>query len=402
VTAVSASTALPGGKLVYNSRTNQGGALNDPTAILYVRSSDLTKSGTLAAGVPIEPLVLRANAGDCITVDLYNKMTAPPSDLAGFNTLPMIVNNFNANDVAPSPMVGLHPQLVAYDVTRSDGMNVGLQNGETQGTTGGGAMTYKWYAGDLSIDASNSLVATPVEFGAINLSPSDPIKHSNKGAIASLIIEPQGSTWVEDTGTRASATVTKADGTTFREFVVQVQNDVNLRYADNTAVPNVAGAEDPEDSGHKAINYRTEPFWKRMGYVPDTDLTVTRTLDFTNSLTNAQVGGDPQTPVFTAKAGTPTIFRFLHPGGHNRNNVMQIHGHVWEEEPYVDSSRSIGDNLLSEWKGASMGHGPSNHLDVPLRNGAGGKFKVPGDYLYRTHQSFQFDGGMWGIFRVTP
>ncbi|HKB76592.1 MAG TPA: hypothetical protein VKC58_08360, partial [Myxococcales bacterium] len=132
------------------------------------------------------------------------------------------------------------------------------------------------------------------------------------------------------------------------------------------------------------------------------DLTVTRTLDFTNSLTNAQVGGDPQTPVFTAKAGTPTIFRFLHPGGHNRNNVMQIHGHVWEEEPYVDSSRSIGDNLLSEWKGASMGHGPSNHLDVPLRNGAGGKFKVPGDYLYRTHQSFQFDGGMWGIFRVTP
>jgi hypothetical protein len=402
VTAISASTALPGGKLVYNSRTNQGGALNDPTAILYVKSSDLTKSNTLAAGVPIEPLVLRANAGDCITVDLYNKMTAPPSDLAGFNTLPMIVNNFNANDVAPSPMVGLHPQLVAYDVTRSDGMNVGLQNGETQGTTGGGAMTYKWYAGDLSIDASNSLVATPVEFGAINLSPSDPIKHSSKGAIGSLIIEPQGSTWVEDATSRASATVTRADGTTFREFVVQVQNDVNLRYADNTAVPNVAGEEDPEDSGHKAINYRTEPFWKRMGYIPDTDLTVTRTLDFTNALSNAQVGGDPQTPVFTAKAGTPTIFRFLQSGGHARNNVMQIHGHLWQEEPYVNSSRSIGDNLLSEWTGASMGHGPSNHIDAPLRNGAGGKFGVPGDYLYRTYQSFQFDGGMWGIFRVTP
>jgi len=34
--------------------------------------------------------------------------------------------------------------------------------------------------------------------------------------------------------------VTKADGTTFRTFVVQIQNDVNLRYADNSAVPNVA------------------------------------------------------------------------------------------------------------------------------------------------------------------
>ena len=26
----------------------------------------------------------------------------------------------------------------------------------------------------------------------------------------------------------------------------------------------------------------------------------------------------------------------------------------------------------------------------------------PGDYLYRDQQSFMFDGGLWGIFRVTP
>ena len=37
-----------------------------------------------------------------------------------------------------------------------------------------------------------------------------------------------------------------------------------------------------------------------------------------------------------------------------------------------------------------------------LVNGAGGKFAVPGDYLVRSFQSFQFDGGMWGILRVTP
>jgi hypothetical protein len=415
VAAVAASTALPGGTLVYNSRPNQGGALNDPTAILFVRTDDLQnfcKPGapcpvvpgvpTLAPGVPIEPLVLRANAGDCITVDLFNLLPATPPDLAGFNTMPMIVDKFNANDVAPSPRVGLHPQLVAYDVTRSDGMNVGLMSEQTLGPGGNVPITYRWYAGDLALSATNDLVATPVEFGAINLSSSDPIKHSNKGAIGALIIEPQGSTWVEDATSRASATVTKADTTTFRDFVVHVQNDINFRYADNSPVPTVALEEDPEDSGHKAINYRTEPFWKRMGYPPQTDLAKTRTLDFTSTLTNAQVGGDPQTPVFTAKAGTPTIFRFLHAGGHQRNNVMQIHGHIWQEEPYINKSTSIGDNPLSEWKGAAMGHGPSNHIDVPLRNGAGGKFGVPGDYLYRTHQSFQFDAGIWGIFRVAP
>ena len=42
--------------------------------------------------------------------------------------------------------------------------------------------------------------------------------------------------------------------------------------------------EDAEDSGHKAINYRTEPLWKRMNYAPETPLEITRTFDFTNVL----------------------------------------------------------------------------------------------------------------------
>ena len=33
--------ALPGGKLIYNSRAGNGGALNDPTAIMYFRSADI-------------------------------------------------------------------------------------------------------------------------------------------------------------------------------------------------------------------------------------------------------------------------------------------------------------------------------------------------------------------------
>ena len=143
-------------------------------------------------------------------------------------------------------------------------------------------------------------VATPIEFGATNLISSDPIKHSNKGAIASLIIEPQGATWIEDTNSRAQATVSKTDGTSFREFVLQFQTDINLRrgdlQGDAAAVPNVAGEEDAEDSGQKALNYRTEPMWKRLGYAPDLPLEETREFDYTNSLSNAQVGGDPVTP----------------------------------------------------------------------------------------------------------
>jgi len=400
VTAVNA-WALPTGTLIYNNRVGIRGKLHDPTAIMYFRSEDIDAYGMVKPGVPIEPLVLRARAGECIQVALENRLPRSLPDLDGWNTLGNLIFHFNANQVHPSTQVGLHPQLVAYNVANSDGKNVGFNPNQTVGP--GGIVRYSWYAGDVVINGGKR-TGTPIEFGATNLISSDPIKHSNKGAVGSLIIEPAGSTWIEDTGSRAQATVTKSDGTSFREFVVQHQTDINLRFGDDgSAVPNLAGqngAEDPEDSAQKAINYRTEPLWNRMNYPVDTPFEKTRDIDFTNSLTNAQVGGDPQTPVFTAQVGQAVRFRILNANGHMRNNVFNLHGHFWQDEPYTNNSKSIGDNPLSEVKGAIYGVGPSSHYEVIPSNGAGGLRRVPGDYLYRTQESFQFDGGLWGIFRV--
>jgi len=425
VTAVTAQQAIPGGRLVYNNRnfsvtdpiTGQvrTGPLNDPTAILYVRSTDLDGTGKIKAGVPIEPLVLRANAGECIKLTLTNNLPAVLPDLAGFNSLAMLIPNFNANQVAPSNQVGLHPQLVSYDVTSDDGANAGFNPIQTVGP--GGIITYKWYAGSVLIGSTGLKTATPVEFGAINLISSDPIKHSNKGAIGSLIIEPAGSTWVEDATSRAQATVTPPGGPSFRDFVLQFQNDVNLRFGDGTAVPVIAEEEDPEDGAGKALNYRTEPMWTRLQFFPSTPLTTTRTFIFTNALNNVQVAGipliptagfftpqfagDPVTPIFKATAGTPVRFRALMSNGHQRNNIFVVHGHAWQEEPFASNSTVIGSNPFSEVKGAEMGVGPSFHFNAIPLHGAGGKFGVKGDYLFRTFQSFQFDGGIWGIFRVS-
>ena len=401
VTAVSAA-ALPGGTLIYNSRAGNGGALNDPTAIMYFRSSDIDAYGKVKAGVPIEPLVVRARAGECINFTLLNKLPKVLPDLDGFNTMSNLLFHFNANQVKPSNQVGLHPQLLAYNVANSDGKNVGFNPNQTVGP--GGIARYTWYAGDVVINGFQR-IATPIEFGATNLISSDPIKHSNKGAIGSLIIEPENSNWVEDAGSRAQATVTKSDGTSFREFVMQLQTDINMRFADGSPVPNLGGpegAEDAEDSAQKAINYRTEPLWKRMGYAPETSFENTRNFDFTNVLTNAMVGGDPQTPVFTARAGQQVRFRVLNANGHSRNNVFNLHGHFWQEEPYANKSKAIGNNPLSEYKGSQYGVGPSSHYEVIPVNGAGGVRRVTGDYLYRTQVSIMFDGGIWGIFRVTP
>jgi hypothetical protein len=408
VTAVNASALTlanvgMAGTLVYNNRPGNGGALNDPTAIMYFRSSDIDSLGKVKAGVPVEPLVVRARAGECINFTLINKLPKTLADLPGWNTLPPIVNLFNANQVKPSNQVGLHPQLLAYNVANSDGKNVGFNPNQTVGP--GGVARYRWYAGDVQVNGTQR-IATPIEFGATNLISSDPIKHSNKGAVGSLIIEPATATWIEDATSRAQATVNKPDGTLwFREFVVQFQTDINMRFGNGAAVPNIGGpngAEDAEDTAQKAINYRTEPMWKRMNYAPDMDFKDTNKIDFTNSLTNAQVGGDPVTPVFTAKVGNPVRFRILNANGHMRNNVFNLHGHFWQDEPYMNFSKDIGNNPLSEVKGATYGIGPSSHYEVIPMNGAGGARRVPGDYLYRTQESFQFDGGLWGIFRVAP
>ncbi len=404
VSAVAAAAALPGGQLVYNSRADNGGPLVDPTAILYVRTTDLDSTDRLLPTVPIEPLVLRANAGDCIAITLRNKLpllSPGVVDVPGFNTLPMIVNHFNANQVGPSRRVGLNAQVLHYDVTTADGADVGFNPVQTLAP--GGSSTYWWYAGTSTI-AGSVQTFQAVEFGGLNLISSDPVKHSNKGAIGALIIEPLGATWTEDSKSRAAATVRRADLSQFRDFALLLQSDINMRN-NNGAIPNLFDAEDPEDSGQKALNYKTEPIWKRMGFAPDADLTVTRTLDYTKVLHNDLIGGDPETPVFTTEVGMETRLHVLHPGGHARNEVFMLHGHEWLDNPWRDNSTTIGVNPLSEWSGATFGQGPTSRLTVallPKLGGAGGPFGVTGDFLYRSFDSFQFTGGMWGLFRVRP
>ena len=433
ISAVLASQVLPEGTLRYNTRTGNGGELHDPTALMYVYDSDIDFGiFKLKPTAPREPLVLRTNAGDCVHIRLHNRIKGGVvPDLPGYNTLPPIVDGFNANQVVPSPYVGLHPQLVAFDVQRSDASEVGINRNTTVPT--GQFRDYVWYAGDVRVQ-NGLLIATPIEFGATNLISPDRIKHSNKGAIAALVVEPRGSIAVTDAGSRARATIRRKSDNAFlfREMVLLFQDDINLRFGRNaslrrfdcedveetegekdgcatstpgiesfaagSAVPNLAEAEDPEDSGQKGLNYRTEPLWFRMGFAPNAELGYTNTLDFRNSLKTPAA----QTPILTATAGQQVRFRLLQPGGHARNHVFNLHGHVWEETPYVLNSTEIGVNPLSEYKGTRDGHGPTNHHDVLPKNGAGGKYKIPGDYLFRDQASFLFDGGIWGLLRVAP
>jgi hypothetical protein len=522
VVALYALQAL-GGPLVYNDRLG----LSDKQAILYFSADDpqlkCTAPGNWSTctykGKP-EPLVLRAAAGDCIQVTLYNGLSEPACSIGGACPASSLGQACGQNNVgvcglypngqgtcladqktvctpsnfattcppdlclqgtcsiskiscnpaegkvckvgcqAPvsgtgvasqqiasqqsvtSLQVGLRPQLVTYDPRFSDGTNGGFNTVQTAGP--GGQVSYTWYAGNIDPLASEAERYIPIEFGASNLLPADPMNHYLKGLFAGLIIEPAGSTWPPSFGTTAEITYMPRTGGVsagpkkFKEFVVFMQDDSNnLRAL-------IANNRFP----FNAVNYRSEslqaipqpgsPERLCAGCQTTQWACMFTEKPFSNSNGScAPASFLPATPTFEANVGQEVRFRLLHGGGTNTNNVFELYGHNFSEAPYMTLQRNcvpapitqvrltasqfIGEeNLcgsadfyqnyqsytgslwrasLNEWKGSLMGHGPGNHEDV-LITSAGGPMKRCGDYLYRSYPADHGGQGIWGIFRV--
>ncbi|MBC3909716.1 cupredoxin domain-containing protein [Undibacterium umbellatum] len=394
--------------LLYNSRgaklTNgqfSKDTLNDPNAIVYVQDQDLNPNGTLKSGLNIEPLALRAAAGDVIKLQLTNRVNArapvfTTSESAARPNLGFTEAYANIN-LLPSTQAGLHPQLLAMDVSHSDGMNVGLNPVQTVAACNPApctgtppSITYTWYAGTLQ-NENGVTRATPVEFGALNLTPADPLMQAYHGLFGGMIIEPLGAKWQDDPGTHISSTVSPAVGKPFRDFAVFMQTDIAMQYQGKS----LYGAGTPM----MAVNYRSEPFFYRYGTKTNVNLAA---IDTTAEVSNTLVNSDPQTPVFRANAGTPVRFRLFGPLGlADSMNVFELTGHQWQFEPYADNSTRIASNPASLSTGTQSGYGTTSHFDVVVDK-AGGSFAVPGDYLYRSWPNGQYGTGGWGVFRVSP
>ncbi len=421
------------------------GPLHDPTAILYVQTTDLPalRNGTLRP----EPLILRANAGDCIDVTLRNRLPNVVPDLFSLAltydpvidlcpnggcpvTAPARKTSFNSNDIVPSSHVGLHAQLVAADTFTQDGTNVG--SNPVQTAPPGGTVKYRWYAGDFQVERLGttsegaplvSLIPRPIEFGVVGLSPADKLEQASKGLIGALMIEPRGSRCIPDAGTRAQANCAVAGGQSYREFVAVTQSAVNMKFANPDPDPRfqfrsvpgmepvdpiIGYPEDAEDSGIKAVNYRSEPYWFRLRMAPSTPVNGPNGQQSfpTGALySNRQVNAEPQTPIFRATRGQNFRFYFVEPTGNQRSAVPVIHGHPWQRIPHQTpfggaESAVIGLNPQSQVVGSQEGYGPASHWNFIPVVPAGGPFGVAGDYLYRMQSPVHGYEGSWGLFRV--
>ena len=466
-----------GGTLVYNPRsttvsgnfvTDAGvavnlthqGPLHDPTAIIYVNRDDLVTTGPAAGrgvlkpGVPLEPVVIRAAAGECLQIQLENQLPALVPDLATYSTLQGVAKRnrfgaegstvFNSNLIRPSSYVGLHPQLVAIDVTQDDGRVVGANPLRRQLAAPGGSTFYQWYMGDLGgtpVNGAVTVVPTPIEFGGSNLMPADVIKQGAKSLVGAMSVAPQGSTWVQDTlvfdhqsgsgtrATRAQATVTSPAGI-FRDFSLVLTKGNTHYYRDGSPVEHINGEgvgipEDSQESSGMSLNYGIEPLWFRFGILPQAPFgnagctkgcygqIPNPEMAYSNALA---LGQDPATPVFQANRNQQTRIHIGNAHGTTRGSTFALHGHVWQRDPYVCpgearnaltgaclmtsvGSRALGVNPQGFAQGGQESWTPASHFDIFLPSAGGGN-GVIGDYLMRDQAAFGNVGGVWGIMRV--
>src|SRR5680860_1479245 len=223
-----------------------------PNGLMYaLKNTDarVNKEKIIANPNLTQPLVVRANVGDCVSVKVRN-------DIAGRR-------------------IGLSTQgLVRADVKTSDGARVGLNPDTTIST--GTERTYTWYA-DREGEA-------PLYDNA-NLDPTDP-KHTTvqNGLYGAVVVHPKDSTWHNQitgadllTGGRAVESQLFADvraGAESTRSAVMVILDENEGVLDRDGKQPTFPTTGLKDSTF-GINYRSEPLRNRLRAILEHRGTVT-------------------------------------------------------------------------------------------------------------------------------
>ncbi|UWM50641.1 hypothetical protein N0X72_17480 [Streptomyces carpaticus] len=359
----------------------------DSGGVIYALTSDVAaiRAGTKA----VEPLVLRANAGDCVTITLRNRID--PDALYG------------------GTRAGLDLAMLTRNQQLSSGAAVGLNPDTT--VAAGASATYTFHADE---ETGGALFQ--------NLGSTASLRH---GAYGMLIVEPRGSRWTDSESGKSlgahrvstEAVIRRADGTAFREFALLMHSTDQqyarsiLPYGDQVAgnglnspdafnwplmpipggPPGTEGNPGSFDKGFSHINYHSAPLTERLGLTAFRD-------DYTEADVIGSYGiafsstpyGDPDTPVFRARAGDEVVLR-VGVGASDQLHSFTVGGHAFPLEPGMAGSSVISTRTLTAGQTLDAHLGP-----------AGGGFGYHGDYLYGDGRQPFAQAGMWGILRVLP
>ncbi len=334
-------------------------------------------------GDAIQPLVVRANIGECVEVTYLN-------DASGGD-------------------FGLHIEGLQFSPVDS-GNTVGAN--ASAAVPRGSTRVYRFSVpDDLRSEGAHYLHPGPGYRAAVN-----------HGLFGSLVVEPAGSTYwdpadsskplesgweaiVKPSSPSAHCTPTAWLPTcAFREGALlhhEVGNDNEVIQtstgADAPLVDDVTGTYRP---GAFALNYRSEPFRNRL-------------LDYPKEKSHSYssyVFGDPATPIMRGYLSDPTKIRLLHAGG-EKFHVYHLHGggDRWRFDPASDQTFDYQDTGLRKDTAVvespsqrldSQAFGPGESYNLEIEGGAGGVQQSVGDFLFHCHIAKHYTSGMWGMWRV--
>ncbi|HET6370367.1 MAG TPA: hypothetical protein VFG95_04180, partial [Nitrospiria bacterium] len=322
--------------------------VSNPTGKIFMLEGEKSK---VATGVEPMPLTLHVNVGDCIKVNLKNEMKSSHASFAA--------------------------DMLAFDPKDSQGVNVGMNPGD-QTVAPGKSRTYTFYA--------------PPQYGetaALVWDWGNFLNNVRDGLFGAIIVGPKGSKYRDPkTGEDVSmkndwqvdvlvdrSLPENAERSDFRDASLFFQDEDNI--IGTSFMPYIQ-----QIAGLTGVNYRSEPwtFREDQGCEPGNMYTACVAAE-----------SEPATPTIMAHAGDPVRIHVF--GAFNeQNQIFSIEGHEFPLKPNMEGA----DMLSSEEFGAS------ENLDVYIKEGAGGPFHLPGDYLWQNHRMPYAQAGEWGYLRVLP
>lgn len=425
---------------------------HDPFGFMYVQAEKLTEVRAQEAALKaaarsedpnaakvstglrqdaIQPLVLRGRLGECVQINLTNRLTQPAKGGPGFTAEPVFTQPGGV------PSVSIDIAGVAYDAAGGAGGQAVGNNPTNVMVPPGGTYTYRYFLDPLMGEGAR-----------VFRSGGDSTQLTLHGLFGTLVAEPAGSTWLDpDTGADRtndrlfnsfSAIIRPGSGTSFREFVVmyhEIGDEMfNLRRPQRetgvprSCVPATDGLDlgDPHAMvdeastaacgystssyrpGTRAMNYRSEPFYRRLELQTLRGFQNASTLDAAESLAyGSYTNGDPATPMPRSYLGEPTKFRTVHAGAETLH-VHHLHGggDRWPMNPNAVANNFAGGLQKNPPNNAasvmldSQTLGPAEAYDMRIECGAGGCQQAAGDFLFHCHIAHHYIAGMWSFWRV--
>jgi len=329
-------------------------------------------------GDAIQPLLIRANQGDCLRVKVTN---AVEDEDVGFqvNGSAMIISSSGLPATAASPGAIIQPE-------------------ETQ--------DFEWY---IPIDEQ--------EGGHLIMSHAgrDP---SALGLVGTLVVEPVGSRYLDPwTGEPLEsgwmAMVVNDDARDFREFAIFYHEVGDESFRPLNRHGEMIPQRDPQTDAYRpsarALNYRSEPFGinnlavqEKMFHFEDESLAY-----------SSYTFGDAATTIPRSYLGDPAKFRLIHGGGEVFHSHHPHGGTIrWTRSPQREPG--LKNLTTAAWNGPVKYPvvrttsdrvdvkviGPAETVDLETECGSGLCQRLAGDFLFHCHVAHHYVAGMWGYWRV--